>query len=688
MIGARSYEKRKQRSRARQADMSAAGRDIGAIPPCANPRRRARCKGDLKAFLKTYFPKVFCDPWSSNHIRVIEKEASAIRHGGLFALAMPRGSGKTAISTRAALWAILYGYRRYVVLFGATEKMAGEIIDTIKKTIETNELIRADFPEVCFPVEKLEGIVNRCKGQTHKGKRTYIEWGADHLVMPTIDGSACSGSVIDADSITCANIRGKHYTTSSGESIRPDFCIIDDPQTPESAASEEQCKKRWQIISSDILRMAGPGIKMTAVMPCTVIEKGDLADRVLNTELHPEWNGERMRLMDAMPDNMDLWDKYREVWARSQREHAGSIKDATEFYRQNRAAMDAGALPTWPARYEPGEISAVQSAMNILIANRKVFYCEFQNEPQSESDEADQLTTELLSDKLNGLPRNRVPLGCDNVTMYIDIHDKLLFYVVAAFDNEFTGAVIDYGTWPRQKTSDFTMDDARYTMVTQYDGMGRSARIYAALTDLTALCLSTDYKREDGAALRITRCHIDANWGPETPVVYRFCRQNQMANILTPCHGRGILASGRPLSARKPVKGEKPGTEWYLSGHGAKRGIRFCAYDTNYWKTFVAQRIKTATGDIGSLTFWGNDVTEHATFFSHMCAEYFTPTAGRGRVVDVWQPRPQHPDNHWWDCLTGAVVAASVAGVALTEVGTTSVKKEKKMVALPAYIPQ
>ena len=120
MIGSRSYEKRKQRSHARQADMSAAGRDIGAIPTCANPRRRARCKGDLKAFLKTYFPNVFYYAWSNNHVRVIEKEVSAIRHGGLFALAMPRGSGKTVISTRAALWAILYGYRRYVVLFGAT----------------------------------------------------------------------------------------------------------------------------------------------------------------------------------------------------------------------------------------------------------------------------------------------------------------------------------------------------------------------------------------------------------------------------------------------------------------------------------------------------------------------------------------------------------------------------------------
>ncbi len=683
----RGYEKIRKAARRRQAALSLEGRDIGPIPPPENVRRRARCKSDPKAFLKTYFPDVFYHKWSNNHLRVIAKIKAAIMRGGQFALAMPRGTGKTSISLFLSLWAILYGYRKYVVIVGATDDKAVDIMNKIKMTLETNPLVTADFPEVCYPVARLERITQRSKGQLSEGRHTYITWLDDRLVMPTIKGSLASGAIFESVSITSGNIRGKNHLTAEGSMLRPDFCIIDDPQTPESAASPEQCRKRAKIISADILRMAGPGKKITAVMPCTVIEKGDLCDEFLDNEKHPEWNGERMRLMDAMPTDMDLWDQYRVIWGRSQREHNGSIKDATEFYRRNRAAMDAGALPTWPERFEPDEISAVQSAMNILISDRKVFFSEFQNEPLVEADESGQLTADLLSTKLNGLPRGMVPLGCGSLTMYIDIHDNLLFWAVLAYGEGFTGAVIDYGAWPKQKTELFTLDDARYTMPTEYPNMGRSARIYAALNDLTGLCLSGEYRREDNAVMRIGRCHIDANWGPETPVVYRFCRQSQWANILTPCHGRGITAAQNPISARKKAKGESRGLEWYLSSKGGRNMVRFCAYDANWWKTFVSQRLKTAIGDSGCLSFFGDKPHVHELLFSHICAEFFTPTAGRGRRVDIWQQRANRPDNHWLDCIVGATVAASVAGVTIDEMKQEK-PRQRKMVALPAYVPQ
>jgi len=687
MIKRSSYERQKRSARLRQADMSAAGRDIGVIPAVVNPRRRARCKSDLKAFLKTYFPAVFVDKWSANHLRVIEKLKTAILHGGQFAMAMPRATGKTCMTSFASLWAILYGYRRYVVIVGATDDKATEIMAKVKMSIERNPLLIEDFPEVCFPVAKLEGITNRCKGQTYQGKRTYIDWHDDRLVMPTIEGSTASGSVFESVSMTSANIRGKNHMPPSNEMIRPDFCIIDDPQTKQSALEPRQCKKRMEIIESDILGMAGPGKRMTAVMTCTVIARGDLCDEVLDVEKHPAWNGERMKMMDAMPDNMDLWDQYRVIWGQSQREHRGSIKDATEFYRKNRAAMDAGAKPTWPERFLPGEISAVQSAMNILIKSPQTFYAEYQNEPITETDEADQLTADLVAMKLNGLDRGVVPVGTSSITMYIDIHDKLLFWVISAWGDGFTGSIIDYGTWPRQKTPTFTMDDARYTLESEYQGMGRSGRIYQGLTDLAAMYLGREYTRDDGAIMRISRCHIDANWGPETPVVYRFCRQSAYANILTPCHGRGIVASQMPMSSRKSDSGEKPGLEWYISSNKNKRGVRFCAYDVNFWKTFVAQRLKTAQGDPGALTIYGSKPHQHETITGHICAEYFTPTSGQGRRVDVWQLRPQHPDNHWWDCIVGTAVAASVDGVTLEAIGKIEVKKERKAVKLPPYIP-
>jgi len=40
-------------------------------------------------------------------------------------------------------------------------------------------------------------------------------------------------------------------------------------------------------------------------------------------------------------------------------------------------------------------------------------------------------------------------------------------------------------------------------------------------------------------------------------------------------------------------------------------------------------------------------------------------TEGRGRTVDEWKMRPERGDNHWFDCLVGSAVAASMQGAAI-----------------------
>ena len=57
------------------------------------------------------------------------------------------------------------------------------------------------------------------------------------------------------------------------------------------------------------------------------------------------------------------------------------IVEATEFYRQNRVAMDAGAVAAWPERFNPDELSAVQHAMDLRLQDEAAFWAEYQNEP-------------------------------------------------------------------------------------------------------------------------------------------------------------------------------------------------------------------------------------------------------------------------------------------------------------------
>jgi hypothetical protein len=83
-------------------------------------------------------------------------------------------------------------------------------------------------------------------------------------------------------------------------------------------------------------------------------------------------------------------------------------------------------------------------------------------------------------------------------------------------------------------------------MVTKANGL--EGAIYAGLETLTNDKLGREWQCDDGAALRIERCLIDANWGASTDVVYQFCRQSAHASIVLPSHGRFVGASSQPFS--------------------------------------------------------------------------------------------------------------------------------------------
>lgn len=54
----RGYEAVKEAARARNAEISAIGRDIGAIPGVADPGRKARGASDFRFFCEPYCPQV------------------------------------------------------------------------------------------------------------------------------------------------------------------------------------------------------------------------------------------------------------------------------------------------------------------------------------------------------------------------------------------------------------------------------------------------------------------------------------------------------------------------------------------------------------------------------------------------------------------------------------------------------
>ena len=688
--GARSYEDRRNAERDRQAEQSLAGRDIGPLPEVVNPDRKAACERNFQLFCESYFPETYALAWSPDHLKVIEKIETAVLRGGLFALALPRGSGKTTITESAALWSMLYGHREFVVLIGATESAALELLDSLKTELEVNERLAEDFPEVCYPVAQLEGIANRCAGQLYKGERTRITWTSNEIVLPTIEGSRASGIIVRVAGIT-GRIRGMKFKRSDGRNVRPSLVVIDDPQTSESAGSLEQTRKRVRVLAGDILGLAGPGQKISGIMPCTIIRPGDMADIILNRNTHPDWNGEKTRMVYRFPTNMKLWEEYAEIRAEALRTE-GNFQKATEFYLANREAMDTGAEVSWEARFNHDEVSALQHAMNLKFQDEAAFMSEYQNDPLPDDTADDSLlSVDGICAKINGLARRRVPLKCDRLTMFVDVQKALLFYVVIAWAEDFTGAVIDYGSWPDQHRHEYSLADANPSIQTLFPKAGFEGALYAALSALTDECLGREWEREDGAVLKIERALVDANWGQSTDVVYQFCRQSSHAGVILPSHGRYVGASSKPMTEYRKQQGDRLGFNWMIPNVAGKRAIRHVIYDTNYWKSFIHARLAVPVGDKGSLTLYGRIPGAHQLFAEHLTAEYRVKTQGRGRTVDEWKLKPQSHDNHFLDCVAGCAVCGSMLGASLPE--TLPAKLDRKpMIRLsdkrPGVIPQ
>lgn len=674
------YEALKDRARTRNASISLAGRDIGPLPEIEDIERRRRCRFSLKAFCKSYNPDAFHLGWSSDQIKVIARIEEAVLQGALYAFALPRGGGKTTICRMACLWAISFGHCRYVFIIGANDTKAKENLDAIKVFIRFLPEYAADFPEIAFPVRRLEGIANRASGQLCEGEPTLITWNNDRVVLPTVPPppnwpddwpagrgrAVTAGSIISVSGLTGDGIRGSLHTLTTGEMVRPDFVLLDDPQTDESARSAAQNDTREKLIAGAVLGMAGPGAAISAVMPCTVIDADDMISRILDRSKHPLWRGERGAMLRSMPANMAAWDAYFDIYRQCALREPPDFREANEYYSSHRAELDEGAEPSWPARKLPEEVSAVQHAMNLYCRGPRVFFAEYQNEPLRDelSDVAIQ-TVEEIAAKTNGIPAGTIPVGGSHLTMFIDVQQALLFYCICAWEEDFTGYVVEYGTWPDQGRQYFTLRDARRTLADATEGAGLEGSIYAGLESLTVETLGREWPRDDGAMLRIERCLVDANWGSSTDVVYQFCRQSKHAAIMMPSHGRFVGASSVPFSEYKRKPGDRVGHNWRVPNVRGKRAVRHVVFDTNYWKSFIHARLAVAMGDKGCLSLFGRDPFSHRLLAEHLTAEYRVRTEGRGRTVDEWKMRPDRSENHWFDCLVGCAVAASIQGAVL-----------------------
>ncbi len=659
-----------------QARKDAEKANIPGMPLPLNMVRRDGCRFDLPLFLTTYFPhSTGLKPFSLSHLSAIERMQYSILEGGSVVMTcFPRGFGKTTISENVALWATLYGHRKFVPIIGADKGSAVDNIASLKFELTENDLLAEDFPEVVIPFKMLDNKAQRCANQKHQEELTYIRWNSEELGFAWIKDSngkylENSGATFRCLGIT-GRIRGMSIKYPDGTKQRPDFFILDDPQTDESALSPTQCDKRLSIYQKSILRLGGHSKLLSGIINATVIEPDDMVDNLLSHEKHPEVEGMRIPMLTAMADrHEELWmDRYSELRRtynpEDPRDRRRAINEANQFYAENQYEMDEGAGATWHHCFaeDDGELSAIQHAYNILIDDGPVvFASECQNEPISRRPVGIEFLTakEILSTRV-GMHRH-IPKGVETIALHIDVQKRALYYCVTGFTDNFTIHPIEYGIFPEQRSTGMSYSRVRNTLQRKYKGMSDEMVLTNAIKDLLSNLMSKTYLREDGLRLRCELGLVDG--GYQTDSVHKGVSEAGMPNTYV-AHGRGIKAADTPMMSLPRRSGERrskdPFVPWRMLPDQNRRSVKYILFCANSAKTFTHRRIRTDLGEPGSFQLPAGD---HRDFASHLSdSEFPTETEGPyGRVIE-WGAVPGRPDNHLFDCLVGSVVAGGITG--------------------------
>lgn len=326
--------------------------------PEASRARRERSGNDYKFFCRTYFPHYVPTPHFSLFQQFIFNRLPEVIDGeadGREVPEAPRGEAKsTYITQLGSLWCICRAVlidallikglpaksrKHMIVIVMNTEEQAAEMLESIKAELDTNPRLAMDFPEV---------------------------FGRGRVWQATT-------------AITANNIKiriggtGKKLRGMKHGPHRPDLVFLDDLENDENVRDKKQRDKVEDFVLKAVLGLAGPGGGMDVFWPGTSLHYDAAINRVARA---PGWRRRVFKSIMQWPDNMALWERWEALYTRlgDDDEKDAFEAEALAFYEQNKAAMDSGAVVSWP------EVRPLYRLMCMRAVNHDAFNQEQQNE--------------------------------------------------------------------------------------------------------------------------------------------------------------------------------------------------------------------------------------------------------------------------------------------------------------------
>lgn len=255
------------------------------------------------------------------------------------------------------------------------------------------------------------------------------------------------------------------------------------------------------------------------------------------------------------------------------------------------------------------------------------------------------LRVETIAARVADTGRGIVPNDAQWTTLGIDLRKRELHYVLIAWDGAASGVIADYNVLP-----------------VHGDHLGAELGVLTALRDFRESIESgwkfgEQFRKPD-------QVWIDAAY--LTSTVYQFVRESN-EDRYRPMIGRGVGV----YNSHKYIKPKERtgkirhiGEEYHIARQAEAR-VNLCEVNSDYWKSWLHERISCQVEGAGALTLFHAPPREHIEFAEHLTSEKqveeFDPAKGlQVRWVKVGRA------NHWLDSAYIACAAGHFCGVRLT----------------------
>ena len=245
----------------------------------------------------------------------------------------PRGAGKSTLAfLLLPMWAAAHGHLKFVAAFADSATQAELHLASFKRELDTNELLRNDFPELCQAARRPRGVAIADNQGMYYSKSGFV------FAARGIDSSSLGLKVRE---------------------LRPDLLLFDDVEPDESNYSPYQKEKRLSTLTDAALPLS---VYARVLMVGTTTMHGSIMHDVTRAAVDPtnapEWIAEekiRPRYFPALitaddGTEVSLWP---EKWSW---EFLNSIRHTRQFqknYLNMPVSLDGGYWTNADFNYDP-----------------------------------------------------------------------------------------------------------------------------------------------------------------------------------------------------------------------------------------------------------------------------------------------------------------------------------------------